>query len=240
MKEKYALVTGSSDRIGKAIALHLSKQGYSLILHYNSSREKAEKVQQEIEALNNGTIAELLHINFMEEYDFDELFAMLKKRSIPLEVLVNCASDFIPSNFENIGNTLYHKEMKINFENAYLLTKAFARSYDKGNIINFIDTKAAKNKTVHLDYILSKKLLKEFTKLAAVELAPGFRVNGIAPGLILPPKGKDESYLAHLAQDIPLKTYANLQEILKAVQFLIDSWFFTGQILYIDGGEHLT
>jgi NAD(P)-dependent dehydrogenase (short-subunit alcohol dehydrogenase family) len=72
-----------------------------------------------------------------------------------------------------------------------------------------------------------------------VELAPNFRVNGIAPGLILPPEGKDEGYLWNLAKNIPLKKIGNLDEINKAVQFIIDSGFFTGQTLFIDGGEHL-
>ena len=129
--------------------------------------------------------------------------------------------------------------MTINFKIPFLLTKSFARVFGKGNIINFVDTKVTKNSTVHLDYILSKKLLKDFTKISALELAPNIRVNGIAPGLILPPPGKDETYLLNLAKSIPLKTIGNLDEILKAVQFILDSYFFTGQILYIDGGDHL-
>lgn len=237
--KKFALVTGSSDRIGKGVALHLAKQGFHILLHYNSSAEKAEKVKEEIEALGTGVSARPIQINFLQDNDFDALFAQLKSEEIYIEVLVNCASDFRPSGFEDKGKELLEKELTINFKNAYLLTKAFARVYEKGNIINFIDTKASKNHTVHLDYILSKKLLQEFTKISAVELAPNFRVNGIAPGLILPPKGKDESYLLNLAQNIPLKTIGNLGEILKALQFILDSPFFTGQILYIDGGEHL-
>ena len=82
-------------------------------------------------------------------------------------------------------------------------------------------------------------MLQEFTKISAVELAPNFRVNGIAPGLILPPEGKDEGYLWNLAENIPLKKIGNLDEINKAVQFIIESEFFTGQTLFIDGGEHL-
>src|SRR5690606_8924658 len=137
--------------------------------------------------------------------------------------------------FSLTGSQLLEKEFNINFKNAYLLTKAFARVYKSGNIINFIDTKVSKNQTVHLDYILSKKLLQEFTKISAVELAPNFRVNGIAPGLILPPEGKDENYLLNLAQNIPLKKIGNLGEITKAIQFILDSEFFTGQTLFIDG-----
>ncbi|MBS1571246.1 MAG: SDR family oxidoreductase [Bacteroidetes bacterium] len=235
--KKYALVTGSGDRIGKSVALHLAKQGYSLLLHYNSSVEKAEKVKAEI--LNYGVDAEIFRANFLEDNDYYKLLTDFKNKGITLEILVNCASDFRPSNFQDEGKELLEKELKINFENAYLLTKAFAKVYDKGIIINFIDTKVAKNHTVHLDYLLSKKLLKEFTKIAAVELGPNFRVCGIAPGLILPPVDKDENYLLNLAQNIPLKTIGNLEEINKALQFIIDSYFFTGQILYIDGGEHL-
>lgn len=237
--KNYALVTGSSDRIGKSVAIHLAKQGYNIVLHYNSSVKKAQKVKNEIESLKNKVKVEILQINFLENNDFDKIFKELKKRKITVEVLVNCASDFVPSNFKDIGSEILEKEFTINFKNAYLLTKAFARVSGKGNIINFLDTKVSKNETVHLDYILSKKLLKDFTKISAVELAPNFRVNGIAPGLILPPEGKDESYLLNLAKNIPLKTIGSLEEILKAVQFILDSQFFTGQILYIDGGEHL-
>ena len=234
----YALITGGSDRIGKAVAIHLAKQGYHLVLHYNSAKEKAENLQMHIESTYRVKV-ELLQINFLKENDFNHIFEDFKKKNITIEVLVNCASDFIPSSFNELGGELFDKEMTINLKIPYLLTKAFARVFGKGNIINFVDTKVAKNKTVHLDYILSKKLLKDFTKISAVELAPNIRVNAIAPGLILPPEGKDESYLLNLAKDIPLKTIGNLDEILKAFQFILDSYFFTGQILYIDGGEHL-
>ncbi len=234
---KYALVTGSADRIGKAIALDLARSGYNLILHYNNSVDKVMLVKKEIYSL--GVASELVQIDFMSDNDFDEIFEVFKSRGVIIDILVNCASDFRPSGFEDRGSDMYNKEMKINFENIYLLTKAFARVFDKGHIVNFIDTKVEKNYSNHLDYILSKKLLKEFTKLSAVHLAPHFRVNAIAPGLVLPPKGKDESYLLNLAQDIPLKTYGGLDDILKAFRYLQESKFVTGQILYIDGGDHL-
>ncbi len=237
--KNYALVTGSAYRIGKAVAVHLASQNYNLVLHYNSSAEKAQKLKHEIETLYSDVRVELLQLNFLNDNNFDQIFEDLKKKEIIIEILVNCASDFIPSNFQDEGSDLYDKEMTINFKVPYLLTKAFAKVYGKGNVINFVDTKVEKNKTVHLDYILSKKLLKDFTKISAVELAPNIRVNAIGPGLILPPPGKDESYLLDLAKNIPLKTIGNGEEILKAVQFILDSQFFTGQILYIDGGEHL-
>lgn len=234
---KYALVTGSSDRIGKAIALDLAQNGYNLILHYNTSFKKIEKVKSEIESL--GVLAQTIQINFLKNNDFNKIFLELKNKDMPIEVLINCASDFQPSGFEHTGSDLLYKELKINFENAYLLTKALARIFKKGNIINILDTKIKKSFTTHLDYILSKKLLREFTKLSAVHLAPDIRVNAIAPGLILPPKGKDQNYLNDLANDVPLKTTGSITEVLKAIRFLLDSHFVTGQIIYVDGGSHL-
>lgn len=233
----YSLITGAADRIGKGIALDLAERGHNVLLHYNSSAGKAELVKKEAESY--GVKAEMVQFNFMEDNDYDRLFSDFKKRGIIINILVNSASDFRPSGFADSGSEMLNRQLKINFENAYLLTKSFARVFDKGLIVNFLDTKVKKNYTNHLDYLLSKKLLKEFTKLSAVELAPGFRVNAIAPGLILPPKDKDEEYLLNLAKDIPLKTIGSLEEILKAFRFLVESYFVTGQVLYIDGGDHL-
>lgn len=235
--EHYALITGAADRIGKGIALDLAKGGHNVLLHYNSSAGKAELVKEEAE--HYGVKAETVQFNFMENNDYDRLFTDFKNRGVVIDILVNSASDFRPSGFADPGSEMLNKELKINFENAYLLTKSFAKVFDKGLIINFLDTKVKKNYTNHLDYLLSKKLLKEFTKLSAVELAPNFRVNAISPGLILPPKDKDEKYLLNLAENIPLKTIGSLEEILKAFRFLVESYFVTGQILYIDGGDHL-
>ncbi|MCO5260791.1 MAG: SDR family oxidoreductase [Crocinitomicaceae bacterium] len=235
--DKFAFITGSSDRIGKAIAIELAKMGYNLILHYNQSHAKVEQLKSEIEQYQ--VKSEAIQLNFLEEYDFDSLFDNYKQRGIIIDLLVNCASDFIPSDYDNKGATLFQKEMTINFEKAYLLTKSFARTFEKGEIINFIDTKVEKNYTKHLDYLLSKKLLKEFTKLSAVHLAPNFRVNAIGPGLVLPPAGKDESYLLNLSKDIPLQTIGNMEDVIKAFRFLLESKFITGQVIYVDGGDHL-
>lgn len=235
--KKTALITGSSDRIGKALSLALAKKGYNLILHYNTSQDKAETLKRKVMQFN--VEAELVQWNFMDNLDYDAIFSTFKSKNIEIELLINCASDFVPSSFKDVGSELLSQQLQINFKNAYLLTKAFARVYKKGEIINLLDTKTEKNYTSHLDYLLSKKLLREFTQLAAVELAPHFRVNAISPGLVLPPKGKDEKYLLNLSKDIPLKKIGSLEDIVKALHFLLESKFITGQILYIDGGDHL-
>ena len=115
--ETYALVTGSAQRIGKAVAIHLAKNDYNLVLHYNSSKDKAQKLKEEIESIYNDIKVELLQINFLGNNDFDHIFEELKKKKITIEVLVNCASDFIPSDFKEEGSELLDKEMSINFNN---------------------------------------------------------------------------------------------------------------------------
>lgn len=235
----YAMVTGSADRIGKAIALELAEKGHHILLHYNTSERKVDKVKSEIQEKFSKIKVETVQINFSEPQDFNKLFSKLRKRNINIDILINCASDFRPSGFQNIGSEMLRKELTINFEGAYLLTKSFAKVFGEGVIINFLDTKITKNTTKHLDYLLSKKLLADFTQLAAVELAPKIRVNGIGPGLILPPPGENEEYLRKLSQKIPLQTIGNLEEILKALRFLLESRFVTGQIIFVDGGDHL-
>lgn len=235
--DKYAFVTGGSDRIGKAISIELAKQGYNVIIHYNSSQSKAEEVKEEIISL--GRSAEILKINFLEDHDFDMTFQSLKTSGKEIDVLINCASDFTLSTIKDVGSQLLKKEYRINFEIPYLLTKAFATIYKKGHIINFLDTKVEKNATNRLDYILSKKSLKDFTLISAVELSPNIKVNAIAPGLVLPPVGKNDNYLLNLASEIPMKTIGNMEDILIAFRYLLESNFVTGQILYVDGGDHL-
>lgn len=234
---RYALVTGAADRIGKSIALHLAKMGFHMVLHYRNSRQAAMLLKEVIEAM--GRKALLLQFDFLKDNDYDQLFVELREKGIELEVLVNSASEYVPSGFQNLGNDMFTREMKSNFEGAYLLTKSFARIFGTGTVINLLDTKISKDYTMHLDYMLAKKLLAEFTRMAAIHLGPDIRINGICPGIILPPKGKDHRFLLNLAEETPLKRIGKLEDIQKAIQFLIECDFVTGQILFIDGGEHL-
>lgn len=237
-KDTYALITGAATRIGKAIALELVDMGFHIIIHYRSSEKEARELQKEIEQY--GRNAELLHFDFMDNEDYDAIFKKLKSRKINVELLVNSASDFTNSSFTDKGKVMLEREFQSNFESAYLLTKSFARIFRKGQVLNMLDTKITKDVTKHFDYLLSKKLLADFTRMAAVELAPDIRVNGICPGLVLPPVGKDENYLLNLAKDIPLKRIGNLQDIRRAVRFLVESHFITGQFIFVDGGDHLS
>jgi len=236
MSKKAALVTGGSDRIGKAIALQLAKLGYQIILHYNSSIEKAKATQQELETLN--VKCQLLQIDFKNDRIDTNILDKVDS-NFDLQILVNNASDFTPSDFNMPSDDWLHHHFNITFKSAYTLTKAFAQHKKAGLIINLLDTKVEDNDTIHLDYVLSKKLLKEFTKIAAYELAPNFRVNAIGPGLILPPPGEKMDYLREKAKSIPLQTIGDLKQIQNTVKLFVENTFLTGQIIYVDGGENL-
>ena len=122
------------------------------------------------------------------------------------------------------------------------MTRDFAHICKTGHIINILDTRITHTpakRDNYAVYTLSKKALAELTVMSAVEFAPEIRVNAIAPGLIFPPAGKSEDFLNEKAQNIPLKRKGAVVDIVKAVQYLLENEFVTGQILYVDGGENL-
>jgi pteridine reductase len=235
MKEG-ALVTGGSDRIGMAISIALAEAGFNIALHYNNSEQKALQTQSEIQSKN--VECEIFKADLAKKDETTELLKSVRKR-FDITVLINCASLFITDKLTDDDDQLFETLFNVNFKAPYFLTKEFAKQSNKGLIINLLDTNISKNSTEHFSYLLIKKFLKDFTEMSALELAPYIRVNGIAPGLILPPKGKDMSYLEKLSEKIPLKSIGNPKNITETVLFLIRNEFITGQIIYVDGGENL-
>lgn len=234
--EHSALVTGAAGRIGKAFALALAQMGYHIFLHYNTSRAKAEDTRKLIEETGQGCM--LMQANFTKEKEVSELIKNCQEKG-SIEVLVNNASRFVKSDITNEGATLLDDLFRINFKAPYILTKQFARHCQKGLIINMLDTKINQHQTEHLDYVLTKKSLEDFTYLSARQLGPDIRVNGIAPGLILAPEGESETYLQKKSKDIPLQRSGTLEQLTNTLRFLINNAFVTGEVICVDGGEHL-
>ena len=234
--KKAALVTGGSDRIGREIALTLADMGYDIALHYYTSEEKASQTQKLIEAKN--AECKIYRADFNKPEETITLFKNVEK-DFDIEILINNSSIFSETSLKDDNFKNFDRFFNINFKAAYILTKLLAVNKKKGLIINISDAKSTKNKTRNFDYLLTKKMLSEFTKLSAVELAPEIRVNGIAPGIILAPKGKDYDYINNLAQHTPLKKIGSLENISEAVRFIIKNEFISGQIIYVDGGMNL-
>ena len=232
-----ALITGGAQRIGKAIALTLADRGFDIALHYNHSKDEALDVAREIR--QKGVRCEVFACDLQKESHVLLLLEKARKKFPHLNLLVNNASIFLPSGLGRQGLKLFDDHWTINFRAPFILSGEFVRLCQKGQIINILDTKVVKNKTEHLGYLISKKALFELTKILAVSQAPAIRVNGIAPGIILPPVNKGQSYLDKRAQQIPLKRAGDVQFITRSVEFLLDNEFMTGQTIFVDGGEHL-
>jgi len=232
-----ALVTGAAKRLGRQVALHLAQEGYQIALHYNSSKSEAMSTAQAVYKL--GVRCELFACDLADEAQTLKLIPQVIKAFPNLNLLVNSASIFIPNQFGAADLTLFKTHWDINFKAPYILTCAFARLVKKGQVINFIDTNVVQYKTRYADYLMTKKALLEFTKMAAVQWGPAIRVNGISPGMILPPVNNQPDDRAKRAKNIPLQRIGRPENILQSIRFLLQNDYLTGQIIANDGGESL-
>ncbi len=146
---------------------------------------------------------------------------------------------FLPDTLMDVGFGDVTRHLQVNAWAPFVLSRDFARLAERGKIINLLDTRITGYDRTHVAYVLSKRMLSVLTMMCALEFAPEFTVNAVAPGLILPPAGKDESYLDGLAKTVPLRKHGGPGDIADAVLYLLKSDFVTGQIIYVDGGRHL-
>lgn len=234
---KAALITGGAKRIGKAIALHLAENGFDIALHYNTSKADAEALEKEIKSKGQNCI--LFQCNLSDIKDISILINKVKQSFPSLSLLINNASIFERKSFLETDIDFFESHFNINLKAPFFLSQSFAKSTKEGHIINLLDTNITRDRTKYFIYNLTKKMLSEFTKMAAAELAPNIRVNAIAPGPILPPSNKEKEYLEREIESIPLKRWGSELEILQSIDFLLKNKYLTGQCLFVDGGDHL-
>ncbi len=237
IKGKKVLITGGAVRIGKALALALSKKGMEILLHYNTSEKKALVCADEIK--KEGGKVTLFQKNLSSEKAVLELFETLKENQMVPDILINSASIFEKDQFNDTKEETLKRNMMINSYVPHWLSRELSKHGTAGHIINFLDTRISSYDSEHLSYHLSKRNLYTLTKLTALELAPRFRVNAVAPGAILPPEGLDNNYLINRAAETPLGVPGSVKEVVDTVLFLINAETITGQIIYLDGGHHL-
>ena len=232
-----ALVTGGARRIGAAIARALAQKGYDVALHYLTSAESAERMAKEIEQM--GRKCRLFSCDLNDHQATTALIPRVRKHCSDLNVLVNNASVFEPGTLRTTGRDLFERHFNINFKAPFFLTQAFAEGCARGQIVNILDTRVSRSDPHHAAYTLSKKALLNLTRMAARELGPAIRVNGVSPGMILPPPGEVVDELERRSAALPLKRIGNTANLVAAVLFLLDNPFVTGECIYVDGGEHL-
>jgi pteridine reductase len=234
---KTLLVTGAAKRIGKSIALAAAAQGFDVAVHYKSSAKEAALTAEEIRDMGRRA--------FLVEGDFDdpEAASAVTARTIEqagrLDVLVAGASIFNQSNLLDFSLEELNREIRINAFAPLAMARAFHAGASKGVIVNLLDSRMNSYDKLHAAYHFSKRMLYDITRLSALELAPRFRVNAVAPGLILPPPGEPMSYLDEHKDENLLRRHGTPEDIAQAVMFLVENEFITGQVIYVDGGRNL-
>ncbi|HSB33296.1 MAG TPA: SDR family oxidoreductase [Nitrospirota bacterium] len=238
LEGKVALVTGASKRIGRALSIALAEEGVHIVAHDRKNLE-ADTIRVCGEVKDCGANSWPVMADLEKPEEYETLVRRALQAAGSLDILINNASIFLPGTIMDIGFGDVMRHMHVNAWTPLVLSREFARLARRGTIVNILDTKIAGFDREHAAYILSKHMLSVVTRLCAVEFAPEITVNGIAPGLILPPNGKDETYLDEKAKSLPLKRHGGPEDVTEAALYLLRSRFVTGQVIYVDGGRHL-
>jgi NAD(P)-dependent dehydrogenase (short-subunit alcohol dehydrogenase family) len=233
---KCILVTGAARRVGKIFALACARAGADVVIHHGHSDDEAEKVRDELTRL--GRQAWIFKADLNDSAQTRELIPRINE-STPLHGLVNSAAIFESLSFDQTTIKEWEKHIAINLTAPFLLSQTFAKqAMGGGRIVNILDWRALRPGADHFPYSISKASLAAMTRSLAVALAPGILVNGLALGAILPPS--DGKSNPDIIKNIPMKRWANEDEIEQALVFLLTSpEYITGEIINLDGGRHL-
>jgi NAD(P)-dependent dehydrogenase (short-subunit alcohol dehydrogenase family) len=235
-----ALVTGAAKRIGKAIALSLAEAGWAVGVHYNGSARDAAEVVEVIRGGGGTAIA--LHADLGDEAAMAALVPKAVEALGPLGCLVNNASTFQYDCLATATRASWDDHMEANLRAPFVLTQHFAEQLPadaEGAVINMIDQRVW-NLTPHfVTYTVSKTGLWTLTRSLAMALAPRIRVNAIGPGPTLPSTHQSDAQFARQCAEMPLKRGTTPQEIAETVHFILSARAMTGQMIALDGGQHL-
>ena len=239
MEARKIIITGGATRIGAAIAKKLSGTKKEILIHFNKSKSKAEKLKKELES--NGTKVYLVKGDLSKEKDVNKIVKYAKLKLKYFDCLINNASLFENDKIENFSTDSWGKHLRTNLRTPALLSKEFAKNIKNGNnnIINIIDQRVFKLTPYFFSYTISKTGLYTLTKTSAMSLAPKIRVNGIAPGPTIKNKRQSAKHFKKQYIATPLKRQVDVEQICNAVDFFIKNMSITGQVLAIDSGQNL-
>ncbi|SMX45868.1 SDR family oxidoreductase [Actibacterium lipolyticum] len=251
MEKQRALVTGAGKRLGRAMALTLARKGYDVAVHYASSAQAAEEVVAEIAAIGQTAIA--VQADLLQEDDCQTLVARATDAlGGPLSVLVNNASIFDYDNIQTATRESWDRHFGSNLRAPFVLTQKFAEQVLPAQtdenaepvaaalVVNMIDQRVRKLTPEFMTYTLAKMGLWAFTQTAAQALGPNIRVNAIGPGPTLRGARQSEEHFAAQRQATILERGANADDVTAALEYLLAAKAVTGQLICVDGGQHLS
>lgn len=235
-----ALVTGASKRIGRALAIGLAREGAAVVVHYRASRDAAAELVEALRA--SGARAWCVGADLTSPSEIDSLVGRAAALAGEIDILVNNASEFRESTVERATRASFDASVHINAWAPFELTRQLAQQRGSGraHVVNLLDTRAvAQLDWGHFEYCVAKSLLASLTSATALHYAPRILVNGIVPGLILPPTGKDQAYLEAKAAHVPLRRVGDPSLVVDALIYFVKNEITTGQTIFLDGGRHL-
>lgn len=236
-----ALVTGAGRRIGRAIALHLGSQGISVAVHYRNSQSEAEDTAEAIR--DAGGDAATVRADLASEEETAKLVAAVAETlGTAPTILINNASCYEQDDAASATEESWSRHMQINLRAPFVLSQCLAAGMPadaKGNIINILDQRVWRLTPDFTSYTLSKSALWTLTRTLAQSLAPHIRVNAIGPGPVLPSPHQDAKSFAEEARAVPLQKGSSPGEIARTIAFILETPSMTGQMIALDGGQHL-
>ena len=245
-----ALVTGAGKRLGREMALYLAGRGYDVAVHFASSRTEAKEVVDQITAMGRRAVA--LQADLLNEAEVGALVGIAADDlEGALTLLVNNASIFEYDTVQTATRASWDRHMESNLRAPFVLTQAFAaqapsaikdatgESQAQALIVNMIDQRVQKLTPDFMSYTLAKMGLWALTRTAAQALAPHVRVNAIGPGPTLQGMRQSDAHFARQRAATILKRGANASDVTAALGFFIDAYAVTGQMIAVDGGQHL-
>jgi NAD(P)-dependent dehydrogenase (short-subunit alcohol dehydrogenase family) len=235
-----ALVTGAAKRIGRAIALGLAEAGFDVAVHYSSSLAEAEEVVAAIRALGRQGVA--LRADLSREAEVESLVPDATAKLGPVGVLVNNASRFERDEWDDATREGWDAHLEPNLRAPFVLTQAMALALPEGAegaVVNMLDQRVLSLTPHFVSYTISKAGLWAMTQSLALALAPRIRVNGIGPGPTLPSTRQTEAQFRAQCESTPMHRGSSPDEVVRAVMAILSLPAMTGQMIALDGGQHL-
>ncbi|MEW5721088.1 MAG: SDR family oxidoreductase [Chloroflexota bacterium] len=237
---RVALVTGGAHRVGKAITLALARAGASVVIHYHTSADAARATEAETRAL--GVDALIVQADLAQPAPVKAMVHTAIARFGTIDILVHSASPFDQTSFPADDVSDWQRVIDALINGSFYVTNAIAPlmlKQQRGAIINIADMLALVPRRNFAAHGVGKSALVAMTRQFALELAPHVRVNAVVPGPVLPPQNYPPERIARIANRTVLKRWGTPDDVADAVVYLVRAEYVTGEVLLVDGGEHL-